>query len=98
MSHKLVRYTAKEVSQRLTAARVLLEIENEICRNADSGIGVTSFQVSKFDGDILVYKGVLLILIEESLKNAGYTIQRLIVDDVDNPNVLHIELRVFVPE
>ena len=98
MSHKLVRYTAKEVSQRFKAARVLLEIENEICRNADSGIGVTRFQVSEFDGNIRVYKGVMLILIEERLKYAGYTTQRLSVADVDNPNVLHIELLVFVPE
>ena len=98
MSHKLVRYTAREVSQRLTAARVLADMENEICRNADAGIDKSDFRVTTFDGDILVHRGVLLMLIEERLHNAGFLTQRLNVEDVDNPNVHHLELRVFVPE
>ena len=98
MSHKLVRYTAREVSQRLTASKVLKSMEDEICRNADAGIGTTDFRVVFFDGDILVHRGVLLMLIEERLLNAGFLTQRLNVEDVDNPNVHHIELRVFVPE
>lgn len=98
MSHKLVRYTAQEVSQRLKASRVLADMENEICRNADAGIDKSDFWVTTFDGDILVHRGVLLMLIEERLHNAGFLTQRLNVEDVDNPNVHHIELRVFVPE
>jgi hypothetical protein len=98
MSHKLVRYTAQEVSQRLTAARVLADMEDEICRNADAGIDKSDFRVTTFDGDILVYRGVLLRLIEARLHNAGFLTQRWNVDDLDNPNVHHIELRVFVPE
>ena len=98
MSHKLVRYTAREVSQRLTAARVLADMENEICRNADAGIDRSDFRVTTFDGDILAHRGVLLILIEERLLNAGFLTQRLNVEDLDNPNVHHIKLRVFVPE
>ena len=98
MSHKLVRYTAREVSQRLTAARVLADMENEICRNADAGIDRSDFRVTTFDGDILVHRGVLLMLIEERLKNAGYITQRISVEDEADPTVCNIELRVFVPE
>lgn len=98
MSHKLVRYTAQEVSQRLKASRVLADMENEICRNADAGIDKSDFRVTTFDGDILVHRGVLLMLIEERLHNAGFLTQRLNVEDVDNPNVHHLELRVFVQE
>ena len=98
MSHKLVRYTAREVSQRLTATRALADMENEICRNADAGINKSNFRVTTLDGDILVYQGVLLTLIEARLHNAGFLTQRWNVEDVDNPNVHHIELQVFVPE
>ena len=98
MSLKLVRYTAQEVSQRLTTARVLADMENEICRNADAGIDKSDFRVTTFDWHTLVHRGVLLVLIEERLHSAGFLTQRLNVEDVDNPNVHHIELRVFVPE
>jgi hypothetical protein len=98
MSHKLVRYTAREVAQRLTAARVLEDMEDKICRNADAGIDRSDFQVTTLDGDILVHRGVLLRVIEARLHNAGFLTLRWNVDDLDNPNVHHIELRVFVPE
>ena len=98
MSHKLVRYTAQEVSQRLKASRVLADMKNEICRNADAGIDKSDFRVTTFDGDILVHRGALLMLIEERLHNAGFLTERIKVVDLDTPNVRHIELRVFVPE
>ena len=97
MSHKFVRYTAQEVSQRRAASKVLESMEDEICRNADAGIGTTDFRVV-FDGDILVHRGVLLILIEGRLKNAGYITQRISVEDEADPTVCNIELRVIVPE